>query len=134
MHAVGTRARADLYRATFDELLISLRRPPVIDRERIERPDADVFVTECNSAFSLFQFIVVAGLSDDRCTDARRSSVNFRIARISPPPCAAKPFPLPAVAFPFRSRRFRTGVKTFFGATGATLHNAHVQKFILRYS
>lgn len=59
-------ATADLYRATFDELLISLwrrywyRSNGAVHTCAGTCADANVFVTERNSAFSLFQFIVVA--------------------------------------------------------------------------
>lgn len=59
-------AMADLYRATFDELLISLwrrywyRSNGAVHTCTGTCADANVFVTERNSAFSLFQFIVVA--------------------------------------------------------------------------
>lgn len=59
-------ATADLYRATFDELLISLwrrywyRSNGAVHTCTGTCADANVFVTERNSAFSLFQFIVVA--------------------------------------------------------------------------
>lgn len=59
-------ATADLYRATFDELLISLwrrywyRSNGAVHTCTGTCVDANVFVTERNSAFSLFQFIVVA--------------------------------------------------------------------------
>lgn len=54
----------------FDELLISLWRRSVIDlwKRTVHTctdtcADADVFITECNSAFSMFQFIFVQARS-----------------------------------------------------------------------
>lgn len=132
MHAVGTRARADLYRATFDELLISLRRPPVIDRERIERPGTRVGRRRRLRDRMQFRFFAVSIYS---CRRPVRRSMHRRPSLVRQLPdrpnfpstlrCETISSPCCLQITTVSNRREDT-----FGATGATLHNAHVQNIL----